>query len=575
MSYILASLYNVSVVMAERIFLINRQNPQLRIAELHGGKLDNLDVERSHSELGSIFWGKVSNVVAGMDAAFVDIGQRRNGLLHLRDIHWTASSEKRSTGIKAGQPLLVQIARPSVGEKGPRLTTRISLPGRYIVLTFPSDGVGVSQKIEAQAERNRLKNLAERIRPLDYGIIVRTEAEGATLVDLEQDLSNLLNQLNNLKHTMSEKTAPVCLHQDLGILGKVVRDRLSNDVSEVLIDDVHQFTACQSLVRVFAPHLNSRIKLYGNQTPIFQAFNIEKDFLRALQPVVNLPHGGSLIIEETEALTVIDVNTARFTGKESLAETVLQTNLEAVAESTLQMRLRNLGGIVVIDFIDMARTKDRIQVLNALEVALNRDRVKTHIVQLSPSGLVEITRRREGLSLSELMFSTCSSCRGTGKVKSPETTAIDIRQRLRGIVKYPGHTFVITMHPTVAVAMLGNEMGYIEELEQVTSGRFVVRVDKDLNLESFQIEAVSTESGAEQILNQRYTVSPHDPLYPAAKPQFGMLDNYLVMLPECTPISEKSPNVERITVLEILKVGRWFATAQMLQNPDMEPTVFP
>lgn len=564
--------------MSAKLFLVNYENPELRIAEMLDGKLHDLHIERSQRELGSIFWGRIENIAPGIDAAFVNIGSARNGLLHFHDIHWLPSSNRitdpksliSSSDIKVGQHLLVQIARPAIGAKGPKLTTRISLPGRYIVLVFPSDSIGVSQKIDSQAERNRLKSLVGKIRPLDCGIIVRTEAEGASMADLERDLSTLLSQMEILKTTLPPQGEPVCVHQDLRILGKIIRDRLSDEISEVFIDNVSQFYACQSLVRDFAPNFIGRIRLYEEQKPIFQAFNIEKEFRRALQPIVSLPHGGSLIIEETEALTVIDVNTARFTGKERLVETVLKTNLEAVEEATLQMRLRNLGGIILIDFINMERTRDRVLVLNSLESALKKDRVKTHIVQLSPSGLVEITRRREGLSLNQLMFAPCSHCGGSGRVKLPETVAIEIRQRLRSIIKSINQTFVITTHPTVAIALLGDHLQNIEELEQNLSTRFLIRVDETLHEESFQIEpgqmALHDDQVVNQVVNQRFTLGPHDRLYPRQNPEFATWNSQLVRLPSAVPASDNPPYLNEVVVLEISVSGRWFASARIAKN---------
>ena len=566
---------------SEKSFLVSYEKPELRVAELRLGKLYDLDIERSQGELGSIFCGRITNIIVGMDAVFVDIGARRNGLLHLDDIYWLPSagrfidpkSKISASELKLGQYLLVQVARPSTGEKGPRLTTRISLPGRYVVLVFPSESVGVSRKIESQSERNRLKSIVEKLRPLDYGVIVRTEAEGATVMQLERDLNTLLRRMETIKTNISKSlqntAAPNCLHQDLGVLGKVIRDRLSSDTFEVLLDDVSQYEACQSLVSDFAPDLFERIKLYKDRKPIFQAFEVDKDLKQALQSTVPLRHGGSLVIDETEALTVIDVNTARFTGKDRLAETVLQTNLEAVDEATLQMRLRNLGGIILIDFIDMVRTRDRIQVLNSLESAVKKDRVKTQIVQLSPSGLVEITRRREGLSLSQLMFAPCSNCHGTGKTKLPETVAIEIRQRLRSLASDQKRTLFVTTHPSVAMALIGGQMQYIEELEQDCSALFIIRVDEGLHTESFQIDlAPQSFSLVNEPVNQRHTLGPHDFLYPIDKPEFAVWKNHLIKLPQGMPLAEGASHLAEIVVMEIFELGRWYGNAHIIGNAD-------
>ena len=564
--------------MSKNFFLVNYEKPELRIAEIRDERLYDLDVERLVGDLGSIFLGLVSNTLAGMEATFVDIGQQKNGLLHFRDAHWFPNTALHSfktinaKDLKTGQPLMVQIARPGIGHKGPRLTTRISLPGRYIVLVFPSEAVGVSRKIESEAERNRLRNLIEKIRPLDCGLIVRTEADGISSEAIENDLSKLLNQLDLLKTHTRNITAPTCLHKDLGILGKLVRDRFSSDTEAIYLDDKAQFESCLKLVTDFIPELLPCVKFYDDKKPIFEAFNITKDLKRIFNDTVNLPHGGSLIIEETEALTVVDVNTSRFIGKDRVAETILQTNLEAVTEAALQLRLRNIGGVIVIDFIDMERTKDRIQVLDALEAALKTDRIKTHIVQLSPSGLVEITRKREGLTLNRSLFELCSWCKGSGRIKTPETVAIEIRRRLRAIVKQPAQICSILVHPTVAPALLGYKTELIAELENANDAKFIVRVDETLHPESVQIESNAISVLAEQDIKERCTVGTHAPLYPADAPEYATWKNYLVKLPDAFPLSEGAAHASEIVVLEVIHIGRWFATARIVRGSDVTAT---
>ncbi len=558
--------------MSKNTFIVNYENPELRIAELRSGKLHDLDIERLSGDLGSIFWGSVVNVLSGMEAAFIDIGQQRNGLLHFKDIHWfpyqigQLQPDFNSKKIQLGQALMVQIARPGVGNKGPRLTTRISLPGRFIVLVFPSDTVGVSRKIESESERNRLRLLSERVRPLDCGIIVRTEAEGVTAEELEHDLHKLLKQLENLKQHAKNAERPVCLHKDVGILGKLVRDRLTHETEKIYVDDENQFQACCSLVKNFTPELLSRVISFTDHRPIFEVFNIQKDYQKVFQETVNLPHGGSLIIEETEALTVIDVNTSRFIGKDRVSETILQTNLEAVEEAALQLRLRNIGGVIVIDFIDMDKTNDRVQMLNALETALKKDRVKTHIVQLSPSGIVEITRRREGLTLLKSLYEPCFTCHGSGRLKSAETVAIEIRRRLRSVVKTAGQAISVLTHPSVAVALLGNQNELIQELEKSTSGTFVIRVDETMHRESMHIETNALEFVAEENVKERCTISIHDLLYPIEAPEYAVWKNYLVKLPDAIPLTDGVPHTSEIVVLEVIHVGRWFASARIVRG---------
>ncbi len=558
--------------MSKNLFLVNYENPELRIAEVRNSRLHDLDVERFAGDLGSIYMAAISNVLSGMEATFVDIGQKKNGLLHFRDIHWFPTDQSRSKAnvkienLKVNQPLMVQIARPGVGNKGPRLTTRISLPGRFIVLVFPSESVGVSRKIESEAERHRLRHLIEKIRPFDCGLIVRTEAEGISSEAIENDLQNLLAQLQNLKVLSKTVTPPSCLHKDLGILGKLVRDRLSLDTEAIYIDDETQFQFCSEMMKNFIPELLPRLQLYSEKRPIFESFNVNKDYQKIFSDTVTLPHGGSLIIEETEALTVIDVNTSRFTGKDRVAETILQTNLEAVVEASTQIRLRNIGGVIVIDFIDMERTKDRVQVLDALEATLKLDRVKTHIVQLSPSGLVEITRRREGLTLERSMYELCSTCSGSGRLKTAETVSIDIRRRLRALIKAPEQTISILTHPEVAASLLGYQTEFISQLENETSGRFVVRVDETMHRESVLIDSFAPDAPFDENVIERCTIGTHDQLYPPHAPEYAVWQNLLVKLPNIFPISEGASHANEIVVLEIIHIGRWFATARIVRG---------
>jgi ribonuclease G len=505
-------------------------------------------------------------VVPGIEAYFIDIGMPRKGLLHFKDCVATSALQKNSipNKLRVGQTVLAQIARPGIGRKGPRLTLRLSLPGRHVVLVSPWDAVGVSRRIELESERMRLKNIAEKMRPLDQGLIVRTEAEGATEEQIHQDVQELLRQLAAIHAQFSKGNEPAILYRDLGLLGRIMRDRLNSDVNQIVLDSPDDFAVCRAIAHSLAPDIVDRISLYDRPKPIFEHYGIERTLIRAQQKTVSLPHGGSLIIEETEALTAIDVNTGRFVGKTRLADTILQTNLEAVEEVALQLRLRGLGGVIVVDFIDMERTRDRIRVMDALEAALKQDRTKTHIVQLSPSGLVEITRRREGLSLRQLLNQNCSTCNGEGVIKTPETIAIQTRRRLRTLMsQHPGNGVKVKLHPAVAAHLIGSNGQHAAQLEASAQAQLIVQVDPQLHLEATQIE-VTPGPKLQPRETSRFTLGMHDMLYPEDAAEFAVHNNMLVQLPSHIPLDDQQSKIQHVVVLEIVSVERWFAVARMV-----------
>ena len=340
--------------MSSRIFLVNVEPPEIRVAEVRGGRLFDLDIERGGRLLGNIYKGRVENIVTGMDAAFVDIGKKRNALLYVGDI----VSEKLgpiNTLIQPRQEILVQVARPPVGTKGARVTTRLSFPGRAAILVAGGDGAGVSKRIASEEERARLRRIADRLRPLDHGLIIRTEADGMTENEISADVDLLMRQLSAVTQAGNRAAPSSLVHEDLGLLGRIARDRLSDDVSAIYIDAPDVAATFAAQIRDLAPQLERLVQFYDEPTPLFQRFGIERDVALAAERQVPLPRGGSIVIDEAEALVAIDVNTGSFTGKKGLAETVVATNLEAVEEIARQLRARDLGGIIVVDFIDMER----------------------------------------------------------------------------------------------------------------------------------------------------------------------------------------------------------------------------
>lgn len=324
--------------MKKNILLISVESPEISIAEIRDGRLFDLHIERGGRVLNDIFKGRVENVVPGMDAAFVNIGLTRNALIYAGDIDVSitkAVSSKSQTStisqlIKSGEEVLVQIARPPVGVKGARVTKSLSLAGRYVVLSSGAEGVGVSRRIESEDERARLRRIGDKLRPLDHGLVIRTEAEGISENHLHQDVQSLLLLLQSIRERAQKAVSPALIHREAGILGRIVRDRLNIDVEEVWIDSQEEFDSFVELTKVSAPPLADRIILYNEAAPLFRKFGVMEEIVRAQQRTISLAHGGSLVIDETEALSAIDVNTGKFTGKTHLADTVLQTNLEAV-----------------------------------------------------------------------------------------------------------------------------------------------------------------------------------------------------------------------------------------------------
>jgi ribonuclease G len=359
----------------------------------------------------------------------------------------------------------------------------------------------------------------------------------------------------------------------LGILGRLARDRLNQDVEAVLIDSHEEFQAFRDLVIALAPQFAQRVEYYDEPLPIFHKFRLDDDIEQAVQHIVPLPHGGSLTIDETEALTAIDVNTAKFVGKSRLAETVLQTNLEAVEEAARQIRLRDLGGVIVIDFIDTGRTRDRIQVMDALEAALKLDRTRTRIVQLSPSGLVEMTRRREGQSLRQMLHRPCPYCSGDGVVKNELSVGIDARRQVRAVAwRTPGAAVKVTLHPETAPTFLGPDDDFLTALEKACGVKVFLRVDFNLHLEATHIDTGKVEefetSGALSP-GAHLHLLPHTRFYPEDAPQFTVLEGMLVRLNKPLEIHRKPGQPpQKPSVLEVTEVSRWFIAARVLTYGD-------
>ncbi|MCX6376593.1 MAG: Rne/Rng family ribonuclease, partial [Armatimonadetes bacterium] len=401
-------------------------------------------------------------------AAFVDIGLERNAFLYAGDVLPEADEDVLQSGkepervgnirdlLKIGQELLVQVVKAPRGTKGARVSTRISLPGRHLVLMPEADNIGISRKIDEKRERDRLKKITETIRPQGFGLIVRTEAEGSTEKDLRADLEFLLRMWEQIQARAKTTPPPGLLHQDLSLVYRTIRDSFGADVRKMFIDSEAEYRKALEVVDLISPKLRSKIVPYKDPEPIFEHFSLENEIDRLLRRKVWLKSGGHVTIDQTEALTTIDVNTGKFIGSTSLSDTILKTNLEAAAEIARQLRLRDIGGIIIIDFIDMASAKDRSHVVNALDRVLKKDRTRTKISHISPLGLVEMTRKRTGANIAEIVNQACPYCQGRGAILSAESVSIQAERELKKLAsEVDDEAFLVTAHPEVAAYLIG------------------------------------------------------------------------------------------------------------------------
>lgn len=527
--------------------LISVDSRETRVAVVESGKLAELHVEREQRVTGSIYKAKVANVLSGMDAAFVDIGLDRNAFLYGGDIlpeseddagHSRKDSSRRMNIkdlLSERSELLVQVVKGPRGSKGARVSTRISLPGKYLVLMPDSDTTGVSRKVENESERERLKKIAARIKQPGLGLIVRTEAEGRTEEDLVSDIEMLNRMWTQIREKSASIHAPGLVHQDLSLIYKTVRDSFSSDVTRLIIDSPVDYEKALELIDIISPKMHAKVQLYEEDTPIFEKYGIENEINSLLRRKVWLKSGGHLAIDSTEALTTIDVNTGKFVGSKSLSDTILKTNLDAVVEIARQLRLRDIGGMIVLDFIDMSDPKDRSKVIQALEKELQKDREKAKICHISPLGLVEMTRKRTGETVTEATTCVCPHCQGRGRVESAETVSIRIERDLRRLAaERDDEAFLVTANPDVVFYMVGDNGETVADIERIIDRVVYVRADEELFIEKYQIlpaDAANMQKQAESIqegtmLGLEVISSP----FSTAPKAYGWADGCLVEL---------------------------------------------
>lgn len=497
--------------------LINVTREEIRVGLLESGQVVEFYVERKRdaSLVGNIYKGKVVKILPGMQSAFVDVGLEKAAFLYVADIMTEIEdyaqfleeedknnslehpvdmvSKKGRQGlpieeiIQEGQDLIVQVSKDPIGSKGARVTSYVTLPGRYLVLMPNVEHIGISRRISNEEERARLKGIVENIKPKGYGLIIRTASDGCTEEELKKDLEFLLLLWENIQKKKDKVAAPCLLYSDLDLAFRSVRDLMSHDVERLVIDYENEYERIKDFVKAYFPKLLSKIELYSDDEPIFEAFGVELDISRALGRRVWLKSGGYIVIDQTEAMTVIDVNTGKFVGKEDLEDTILKTNLEAVKEIAYQIRLRNLGGIIIVDFIDMEKMENREKVFNAFVEAMKKDKAKNTILHISELGLIQMTRKRVRESLGRVLCESCPYCEGKGFVKSPRTLCYEIFRKVAKMAGHGGDKIIVTAHPTVAELLSDDERSGLEEIESSYGVKVIVKEDSKLHQENYEL----------------------------------------------------------------------------------------
>lgn len=493
----------------KREILISATPQETRVAILEDGSLVEVMVDRPDAQrmVGDIYLGQVEAVLPGIQAAFVDIGAEKAAFLHVSDIARDAAAEEDEAAeeddsekggrryppiqelVQKGDRLLVQVTKEPIGTKGPRVTTQISLPGRFLVYMPGSHHIGVSRKIEEREERARLRALAREILPENAGgLIVRTVGEELTREVFEREFQTLYNTWKKIQRRARGLKPPALVHREAKLTSGIIRDVFTEKVDALIIDSKEVYNEVRQYLKGVDPDLLDRVHLYTEATPLFDKYGVEEAIREAFQRRVDLPSGGYIIIETTEALVSIDVNTGRYTGKKDPEKTILKTNLDAAREIARQLRLRDVGGIIVCDFIDMESKANQERVLQELRTHLNRDRARTRAFQVSELGLVEMTRQRVRPSLFHTLTETCAHCGGTGRVFTPETVARRIERAVRRVAANGVEKRVtIRVHPQVALHILEEEPDLLRRLEKDFGVQLDLRDDPLIRQDEFRL----------------------------------------------------------------------------------------
>ena len=499
--------------------LINAGSGETRVAVLEKGQFAELHIERAdaRSRVSSVIRGRVTRVLPGMQAAFVDIGLEKAAFLYagdyLGDVELAGIEEtddeggrprrgrgrdgngrtppKIETLLREGEEILVQVAKEPIGTKGARITSHVSIAGRHLVLTPWSQRVGVSRRIESDRERRRLREIVERLRSRDLGFIIRTAGEGIREADLEADVRYLTSVWDDIQLRRDEGRAPRTLYMEPSLPLRVIRDFTNAETRRIVVASTETYEEMKAFSERFVAEPRPRLEHYQGREPMFDHFGIEGQIDASIGRKVWLKSGGYLIIDQSEALTAFDVNTGRYVGKRDLEETVLKTNLEAVREIVNQLRLRNIGGLIILDFIDMESAENRERVYRALQDAVRHDKARTNVLKISELGLVEMTRKRTRENLVQMLCEPCAHCEGRGYLLSSETVAYKVlREIRRDLPRFCGHRIALSVNRRVAERLLGPDRGALDALEQELGRELEIRARADLHQEQFELVAL-------------------------------------------------------------------------------------
>ncbi|MTI81521.1 MAG: Rne/Rng family ribonuclease [Firmicutes bacterium] len=552
--------------------IVNVKNEESRVAVLEDKQLVEIYIERSQNErlVGNIYKGQVENVLPGMQAAFVDIGLEKNAFLYVEDAvnsrgEGQISADKLNINdvLKQGQEIIVQIVKEPIGTKGPRVTTNITLPGRYMVLMPEVDYIGISRRIVDETERERLRETAARMKPEGMGVIVRTVAEGVTEEEIEKDIRLLSKLWEKIHNKSNNGPVPNLLHRDLELVQRMLRDVFSEDVDRLIIDSREEFQRVMELLDMIDPKLKVKVR-YENRENVFEDFGIEVEVQKSLKKQVWLKCGAYLVIDQAEALTAIDVNTGKFVGSTDLEDTVLKTNMDAAVEISRQLRLRNIGGIVIVDFIDMMQEEHRQQVLHILEQEIKKDKTKVNILGITQLGLVEMTRKKVSPSLSEVVQKTCPYCEGRGKVLSEESVGIQVKGEIQQMARLTSaETILVEANPLVAARIIGSGGAGLRELEYQTGKNLFIRGCANHHIEQVTVKPLHDQEEIEggklpvkagEILKVRV----EEPHVTNTDDGIARLDGYILDIQGAGMMAGKTVSIE------VQKVYRTYAKAKLL-----------
>jgi ribonuclease G len=487
--------------------IINVTFNETRIAFLENGVLVEFFIERKNDKsiVGNIYKGKVARVVPGMDAAFLDVGLEKSAFLYVADVimdtvmyeefegvgNPVEANERIEGVLEEGQEVIVQVSREPIGQKGTRVTSKITLPGKLLVLMPGSQHIGVSRRIEGEEERKRLAALLKDSAPKGFGLIARTACEGKKEEELAADLSFLQRMWESVQEKAKRVRAPQILHQDLGMIFRVIRDLHSQSLKKIVVDDVFVFKKIEEFLKEYLPDEACEAVYFDEREDIFEFYRIEIEIAKLAHRKIWLKSGGYIVFDYPEALTVIDVNTGKYLGRKGLEDTILRTNLEAVKEIAYQIRLRNIGGIIIVDFIDMERKESRESVVQSLIDALKKDRIKTFVYPISELGLVQLTRKRTRENVVTMLTESCPTCDGSAYIKSRFTVCYEVLRALRTACrKEEGKQFNIHLSPDVAQLLYEEEKASLEYLENTFGTKVNIIANPALSMDNFQVEGV-------------------------------------------------------------------------------------